>query len=124
MRTQTSQKAEQFARALRIIILGVFAIFVLAFFMSYAFPHNTSAATSSTINFQAKLETAAGAIVPDGNYNVEFKLYNTSSGGSPLWTEDYLNSASQGVRVVNGYLTVSLGSITALPSTINRNQQL
>jgi hypothetical protein len=82
------------------------------------------AATSNTINFQARLETAAGAIVPDGNYNVEFKLYSTSSGGSPLWTEDRLNSASQGIEVANGYLTANLGSITSFPGSINWDQQL
>jgi hypothetical protein len=87
-------------------------------------PAQTAAATSSTINFQARLETAAGAIVPDGNYNVEFKLYNVSSGGTALWTEDYLNSASQGIQVVNGYLTANLGAHTSFPGSINWDQQL
>jgi len=68
--------------------------------------------------------TGAGAITGDGNYNVEFNLYSVSSAGTSLWTEDYLNSASQGVHVVNGYLTANLGSITAFPSTINWNQDL
>src|SRR5687767_9841826 len=56
------------------------------------------AATSSTINFQARLLQASGVIVADGNYHVEFKLYNasSSSGSSQgscsgdancLWTE-------------------------------------
>ncbi len=84
----------------------------------------TNAATNNFINFQARLEASTGAIVPDGDYNVEFKLYSASSGGSALWTEDYLNSASQGVTVVNGYLTTNLGSITSFPSTINWDQQL
>ncbi|MGH7142282.1 MAG: hypothetical protein ACREF5_02315 [Candidatus Saccharimonadales bacterium] len=135
MRIQTSQKAELFARALRATVLGVFAVFVCAFLFSSISPSQTSAAASSNINFQSKLETASGAIVPDGSYNVEFKLYNASSSsgssqgsctGDPdcLWVEDYLNSASQGVQVVNGYLTVSLGSITSFPATINWSQQL
>jgi hypothetical protein len=85
-------------------------------------PVTTEAATVSTMNFQARLMNAAGAIVPDGNYNVEFKLYNVSSGGTAQWTEDYLNSASQGVQVKNGYVTVNLGSITGFPS-INWDQQ-
>jgi flagellar hook assembly protein FlgD len=49
-------------------------------------PKKVSAATSGTINFQARLQNAAGNIAPDGSYNVEFKLYNVSSGGSALWT--------------------------------------
>ena len=82
-----------------------------------------SAATSNTINFQARLQSAGGAIVPDGNYNVQFKLYSASSGGTALWTENDYNSASQGARTVNGYFTVKLGSVTAFP-TINWDQQL
>ncbi len=87
-------------------------------------PAQTVAATNDVINFQARLESNAGAIVPDGNYNVEFKLYSASSGGTALWTEDYLNSASQGIEVANGYLTANLGSITSFPGTINWDQQL
>ncbi|HSW66659.1 MAG TPA: hypothetical protein VLI54_05980 [Bacillota bacterium] len=92
------------------------------------------AATNGTINFQARLMTGAGSIVPDNFYNVEFKLYDqlSSSGSSQgscagdthcKWTEDYLVSGA-GVRVANGYLTVSLGTNTAFPSTINWDQQL
>lgn len=90
------------------------------------------AATSSYINFQARLQTASGAIVPDGNYNIEFKLYNSSSstGSSQgscsgdtncLWTET--RTGANVVTVRNGYLTVNLGSVTALPS-IDWSQQL
>ena len=100
-----------------------------------SFSPRTDAATSSTINFQARLESSAGNIAANGTYNVEFKLYNaSSSSGSTqgsctgdtacLWTEDYLVSASNGVQVVNGYLTTNLGSITAFPSNMNWNQQL
>lgn len=92
----------------------------------------TQAATNSTVNFQARLMTATGTIVPDGNYNVEFKLYDaaSSSGSSQgsctgdsacLWAET--RTTTDRVRVVNGYLTVNLGSVTALPA-IDWDQQL
>ncbi|HSX15484.1 MAG TPA: hypothetical protein VLF40_01715 [Candidatus Saccharimonadales bacterium] len=86
-------------------------------------PEVANATTANTINFQARLQNGSGAIVPDGTYNVEFKLYGASSGGSALWTEDYLNGNSQGVTVANGYLSVNLGSITAF-SGINWDQKL
>ena len=135
MSLQTSQKAELFGRILKIAVLGMFAVFGWAFVLSLSFSPLTDAATSSTINFQARLESSAGNIAPDGTYNVEFKLYNaaSSSGSSQgsctgdsacLWTEDYLVSASNGIHVVNGYLTANLGSITAFPSNMNWNQQL
>ncbi len=87
-------------------------------------PQTATAAAANTINFQARLETNSGAIAQDGNYNVRFKLYNVSTGGSALWTESYLVSASQGVRTANGYLTANLGSITAFPSSVSWGQQL
>jgi type 1 fimbria pilin len=37
------------------------------------------AATSSNLNFQARLLTNTGGIVPDGNYNIDFKIYNADS---------------------------------------------
>ncbi|HJP96740.1 MAG TPA: hypothetical protein VJ843_05235, partial [Candidatus Saccharimonadales bacterium] len=81
----------------------------------------------------ARLMQSSGAIVPDGTYNVEFKLYNalTSSGSSQgsctgdsacLWTET--RTSGNRITVVNGYLTANLGSVTAFPGTINWDQQL
>jgi len=83
-----------------------------------------NAAGNSTVNFQAKLEQSDGGIAADGNYNVEFKLYDASTGGTNLWTEDWLNSAGHGIRVVNGYLTADLGTVTPFPSTIPWDQNL
>ncbi len=106
---------------------------------TFLFTGKTMAANNSTVNFQARLETAAGAIVPDGYYNVEFKLYNVSSGGSALWTEDWTYSNGNAycttangfyasgdcrLQVVNGYLTVPLGELSAFSSSINWNQPL
>ena len=102
------------------VALGLAMIFSI----SFSLLKPVEATPNTTINFQARPEGSDGAIVKDGNYNVEFKLYSASTGGSALWTEDYLNSASQGVRVVDGYLTVGLGSITAFPSTIPWDQSL
>ncbi|HEX7963148.1 MAG TPA: hypothetical protein VF466_01010, partial [Candidatus Saccharimonadales bacterium] len=98
------------------------------------FVHNQAvAATSNVINFQARLMNATGSIAPDGDYNVEFKLYNalTSSGSSQgsctgdaacLWTETRVSTNK--VHVANGYVSVSLGSVTSFSSTINWDQQL
>lgn len=105
------------------MVLAVVGIF-LSLGLGMRTPTRAYAATQNTVNFQARLQTAAGAIVPDGNYNVEFKLYNTDTGGTALWTEDYFNENSTGVRVVNGYLSVNLGSVTAFTTNINWDQQL
>lgn len=95
------------------------------------------AATNGTINFQARILTAGGAVIPDGSYNVRFKIYdggtsggpagqgaaNSGTGGVPLWTETWQNSASNGIVTKNGYITATLGSITAF-SGVNWDQEL
>jgi len=110
-------------------LLGVF----FALFLSTAKPVSASTGTNQTVNFQGRLLNSAGATVPDGYYNIEFKIYQDGDGqsvgdttGSPSgalkWTEDYLNYNTQGVKVVNGYLSVNLGSITPFGSSIDWNQ--
>ena len=89
-----------------------------------------SAATNSAINFQARVLTNTGAVVPDGYYNVEFKLYTASSGGSAAWTETYYdtNGPTAGndnrMQVKNGYVTANLGTLTAFASTIDWSQEI
>jgi len=99
-------------------------IVAMAIGVNLVLPGMATATPANTINFQARLENAAGAIAPDGYYNVQFKLYNAPTGGSALWTEDYTVASSTSIRVVNGYLTANLGSNTAFPNGINWGQQL
>ena len=90
------------------------------------------ALTNNEINFQARLMNASGAIVPDGFYNVEFKIYDALTSGTLLFTDTYYdsNGVTAGndarLRVDNGYLTVGLGGQAgnAFPTTINWNQKL
>ncbi len=78
------------------------------------------------LNFQARLLATSGALVADGTYNIQFNIYNVSSGGTTLWTETYLNNASQGVTVKNGYFNVRLGLLDSLAdeTDINWNEEL
>jgi predicted nucleic acid-binding Zn ribbon protein len=119
----------QLAKTLILLFVGVFSILGISISQS-AKP--ATAATSNYLNFQSRLLTSGGAVVADGNYNIEFKITNDISSadggtgacsGSCLWRETRQNSNSQGVRVVNGYLSVNLGSVTSFPA-INWDQQL
>ncbi|HPW48174.1 MAG TPA: hypothetical protein PLJ97_02420, partial [Candidatus Saccharibacteria bacterium] len=80
------------------------------------------AATNNYLNFQARILTSNGGVVPDGMYNVEFKLYNQDSGGSALWTETW--TGSNRIRTVNGYISANLGSVNSFSSNINWDQEL
>lgn len=89
-----------------------------------------SASTDQVVGFSARLKNANGSVVPDGHYNVQFKLYNQPSGGTSLWTETHydVNGTEQGqdnrLRVINGYLSAKLGSITPFSQNIDWNDQL
>lgn len=87
---------------------------------------------NSQLNFQGRLLNAQGATVPDGYYNVEFKIYQNGDGtsvattgsplGTPEWSESYLNNDNKGVMVKNGFMSVSLGSITPFGNSVDWNQ--
>ncbi len=120
-------------RAFWFVIVLVLALSGLGLQALHEAPQ-VSAATSSTLNFQARLLSATGALVPDGYYNIEFKLYNVASGGTALWTDTRYdqNGATAGqdyrIRVANGYFSVYLGDTTAggtaFPGTIDWDQEL
>ena len=125
----------------RLWIMGVFCFLVFSSLFAVFNSGKTSAATSSTLNFQGRLLNSAGGVVPDGYYNLQFKLYDggtdgggagtgQANAGTNLWTESYYdsNGVTAGndnrVRVVNGYFSVNLGSQTSFPGTINWDQEL
>ncbi|MCA9324613.1 right-handed parallel beta-helix repeat-containing protein [Candidatus Saccharibacteria bacterium] len=134
----TAKKRELLARTLKPLNFGVLAfvlLITLSFFLTRV-PAYVSAATSDTMNFQARLQSNTGAIAPDGDYNVEFKIYDSLASGSSsqgvcsldsstddCWWLETRTGANK-VHVSNGYFTVNLGSVTAFGSNIPWDQQL
>ena len=59
-----------------------------------------------TINYQGRLTDPTGANVSDGLYSMTFGLYDTGTGGTPLWTQ------TSSVLVRDGLFNVELGSPT------------
>ncbi len=86
--------------------------------------------TNQTISFQGRLLDTQGNAVPDGYYNIQFKIYQDGDGktagnpsGSLKWTETYINNGgNNGVFVKNGYLSVDLGSQNPFGTSIDWNQ--
>jgi hypothetical protein len=64
------------------------------------------------MNYQGML-TDTGGNPLNGDYDLTFKIYGQSSGGSAVWTE-----VQTGVQVQDGLFNVTLGSVSALPSSI------
>lgn len=138
MHKTTPQTRVLLGRCHKLVGLIVFGVFLFITVFTVVIPQKATAAAPSTLNFQARLMTATGGIVPDGNYNVEFKLYNsatvvptpdqgacTRNSGTAeptcLWTET--RTSGNVVQVKNGYLTVNLGSVTGFGS-VDFSQQL
>jgi trimeric autotransporter adhesin len=86
---------------------------------------------NTTVSFQARILLANGALVPDGNYHLEFKIYDDITAGAQgqgvcsvncLWAET--RTTGNLVRVVNGYASVNLGSVTSFPGSMPWGQNL
>jgi hypothetical protein len=97
-------------------------------------PVQVHAAPSTYLNFQARLLNSSGGLVPDGTYNIEFKLYKSLAAGSSTQgvcvggvTDDceWLETRTGGntITVTNGYMSVNLGSVTAFSTTIDWSSQ-
>lgn len=107
------------------------ALITTLFLTSAAF---AAPGANQTLNFQGRLLNSSGGTVPDGYYNIQFKIYQDGDGqsagnatGSPAgslkWTESHINNGgTSGVKVKNGYFSVVLGSKTAFGSSIDWNQ--
>ena len=76
------------------------------------------------INYQAKLSDLANIAIPDGNYNIAFRLYVSpvSATTTNIWEEMH-NTVGTRVPAASGLLSVMLGQVTSL-ANINFNQTL
>lgn len=115
-----------------VLRIGVLITLSVALITTLLFAYTSFAApsTTRTINFQGRLLTASGAVVPDGYYNMQFKIYQDGAGtavgnpgGSLEWTETYINNGgTSGVQVRNGFFAVSLGSDNQFGSSVDWDQ--
>ncbi|MBK7631921.1 MAG: hypothetical protein IPJ23_14680 [Ignavibacteriales bacterium] len=83
----------------------LFAAIILVALVSNIF----SQGIPETINYQGVLKDAGGVLVPNGDYNLTFKLYNVESGGSSIWSETKL------INIVGGIVNTQLGSVNPIP---------
>ena len=114
-----------------LVVISLFVPLSVLFGGAVLQNYQAQAAPADTLNFQGRLLSSTGALVADGDYHIEFKLYNdTSSAGTPdqgactygggtpdtecLWTET--RSTGNLVTIQDGYFSVYLGDVTALPS--------
>lgn len=74
---------------------------------------NAAQTTPYKMPFQGRLTDSMGSVVPDGLYNIKFRLMSASTGGSNLWQADRVYTGSgtsdHRVQVTNGRFSVQLG---------------
>jgi len=70
-----------------------------------------AAGVPGLITYQGRLNNASGQPVPDGMYQINFKIYGSAIGADLLWA-----SGSQSVTVSGGGFSYLLGSSAALPT--------
>lgn len=113
-------------------IAGLLAICVALITTLFLSAASTYAApgVNKTISFQGRLLNAQGNPVPDGYYNMQFKIYQDGTGtaannpgGTLEWTETHVNAGgNNAVFVKNGYMSVDLGSKTPFGTSVDWNQ--
>ena len=121
----TAAKRHRFTPSVRMVLGGVFVVVMATFILSALNPASTSAASGieSELSFEGKIVNSTGQNIPDGNYNMEFKIYSgctneptNNTGCTAIWTEDYLTSTAtysttSPVVFTSGTYQVNLGSI-------------
>lgn len=94
---------------------------------------HATAGINKTLSFQGRLLSSNGAVVPDGHYNIQFKIYQDGdgtaagdtggTGGTLKWTESYINNGgTSGVNVKDGFFSVELGANNPFGSSVDWNQ--
>lgn len=100
------------------------AIIFLSFFVTMITGFTTYAAQTVPykINFRGSLNTSANSPVADGLYNMTFRLYDASTGGTLQWSE--VRATTNRVQVSAGVFSVQLGDVVSLPPAVFTNQNL
>jgi len=60
------------------------------------------------MSYQGVLRDASGNPVPDGSYDVSFRIYDVETGGTALWTE------SQTLTATSGIINAHMGAVVTL----------
>ena len=85
--------------------LKLIGILLLVLFL---FSNTQAQNISETISYQGVMKDGGGSIVPNGDYDFTFKIYNTPAGGSELWMEQKI------ISTIDGLFNTLLGSSNPL----------
>jgi hypothetical protein len=95
---------------------GLILLFAVAALTSFFIAQGVYAGVPQMINYQGTLTDKNGTPVANGNYSIEFKIYDVPSGGAALWSEKWDTSTSQ-IPVVGGNFNAMLGFQSPIPTS-------
>jgi Chaperone of endosialidase len=96
----------------------VFSLRLAATFLTM-FSLQVMSAQTAKLGIQGIIKKSDGNAVEDGNYAFTFKLYNSATGGTALWTE-----MQPELEIANGIYTTILGMVTSLNLPFNTDYYL
>lgn len=73
------------------------------------------AQAQANLSIQGTIQTASGANLDDGDYAMTFRLYETASGGTPVWSE-----TQDAVEVIGGVYNTLLGKANPLTAAFDK----
>ncbi len=84
-----------------------------------ALPAEAAQSIPYKVNFQGRLTDNSGNIMPDGQYNIKFRIFDDPSAGSNVWQEDWVRGAAdRRITVENGLFNIQFGTYTALSPSL------
>ena len=87
------------------------SLFVAAIFAATLSPAN--AQVPRMFSYQGVVLDGAGHFIPDGQHNIQVKLYDALNAISPIYTEN-----QTAIVFVKGIFNVMIGSVTPIPGTV------
>ena len=90
-------------KTLKVLVLEIFSVLLLLPMLVGAAP--------ALLNYQGRLVDANGNPL-SGTYSLTFRIYDTASAGTQIWTE------TQSLALDNGIFSASLGASTALAASV------
>lgn len=88
-------------------------LIALLVLLAFASPVSSQTAAPVLINYQGELRSPTrGEPVPDGSYDMVFKIYDVQSAGTALWEWTHSTGNGNPVQVADGIFSVILGSGT------------
>jgi hypothetical protein len=94
-------------------VRAILFLFTVATLLTVRPMASAQEAVPMLINYQGELRSpATGEILPDGTYDLVFRIYEVESGGSPLWEGAHSSANGNPVQLANGIFSAILGSGT------------